>query len=182
MQGLTLAQVIDRIIASEGGYVDHPADRGGPTKFGITEAVARAGGYHGQMQDLPESTARRIYTDRYFRAPGFDLVASYSTLLAVELTDTGVNMGPKTAIKFLQRCLNAFNNDPESDIVVDGIIGLGTLDALSHYLLRRGKDGEAVLVRAVDHLQGARYIELAELDKSQEAFTYGWIRARTGVY
>ena len=33
---------IDELIEREGGYVCHPADRGGPTRFGITEAVARA--------------------------------------------------------------------------------------------------------------------------------------------
>jgi lysozyme family protein len=34
--------LIDALIEREGGYADHPADKGGPTCFGITEAVARA--------------------------------------------------------------------------------------------------------------------------------------------
>lgn len=34
--------LIDELIEREGGYVSHPADRGGPTMFGITEAEARA--------------------------------------------------------------------------------------------------------------------------------------------
>lgn len=182
MAGLTLAQIIDKVIAAEGGYSDNPADRGGPTMYGITEAVARANGYTGPMQDLPESTARRIYTNKYFNAPGFDLVAGHSIGVAIELTDTGVNMGPRTAVKFLQRCLNALNNGGWPDVEVDGSIGEKTMQALSAFLLRRGKDGEPVLIRAMDCLQGARYIELAELDHAQEAFTFGWIRARTGNY
>ena len=35
-------QLVDGLIAREGGFVDHPADRGGATNWGITEAVARA--------------------------------------------------------------------------------------------------------------------------------------------
>jgi len=37
-------ELIDRVIGVEGGYADHPADRGGPTRWGITQAVARAYG------------------------------------------------------------------------------------------------------------------------------------------
>ena len=37
-------ELIDELIEREGGFVSHPADRGGPTRYGITEAVARAHG------------------------------------------------------------------------------------------------------------------------------------------
>ena len=51
--------LIDAVIDCEGGYANHPADRGGPTKYGITEAVARAHGYSGAMRNLPRDEARR---------------------------------------------------------------------------------------------------------------------------
>ena len=33
--------MIEATIGKEGGYSNHPADRGGPTRWGITERVAR---------------------------------------------------------------------------------------------------------------------------------------------
>ena len=47
--------LIDALIDREGGFVDHPADSGGPTCFGITQAVARAHGYAGPMRQLPRT-------------------------------------------------------------------------------------------------------------------------------
>ena len=49
--------LIDAVIDREGRYVNHPADRGGPTRWGVTEAVARAQGYAGPMRDLPRAEA-----------------------------------------------------------------------------------------------------------------------------
>ena len=67
--------LIDALIEREGGYVDHPADRGGPTCFGITEAVARAHGYAGRMANLPRDEAAAIYRRLYWLRPRFDEVA-----------------------------------------------------------------------------------------------------------
>ena len=53
-----------RVVLIEGGYSDNPLDSGGKTKYGITEAVARAYGYTGEMRDLPLSVARAIYHER----------------------------------------------------------------------------------------------------------------------
>jgi lysozyme family protein len=36
--------LIEEVVAREGGYSDHPADEGGATRWGVTEAVARAHG------------------------------------------------------------------------------------------------------------------------------------------
>ena len=41
---MNIDELIDALIEREGGYVNHPSDRGGATKYGITEAVARAPG------------------------------------------------------------------------------------------------------------------------------------------
>ena len=102
--------------------------------------------------------------------------------VAAELFDTAVNMGPETATGFLQRALNALNRAARDypDIAVDREIGPRTLSALDGFLAARGKGGETILLRAMEALQGERYIALAERRPSQEAFLYGWLANRIG--
>lgn len=174
--------LIDAVIDREGRYVNHPADRGGATCWGITEAVARAEGYAGAMRTLPRDTAAAIYRRLYWLRPGFDKVALRAPAIAAELFDTGVNMGTGTAVGFLQRALNALNRAARDypDIAVDRAIGPRTLAALDGFLKARGTGGETVLLRAMEALQGERYIALAERRPSQEAFLYGWLANRMG--
>jgi lysozyme family protein len=177
-----IKELIDDIIAREGDFVDHPADRGGPTRWGITQAVASRHGYHGDMRHLPQSEAAAIYEQRYWLAPAFDQVATLAPQLAAELFDIGVNMGTGVATGFLQRALNALNRNAYDyqDIRVDRNVGPATLRALRLFLRVRGATAETILVKAVDALQGAHYVRLAEVRPSQEAFLYGWLANRIG--
>jgi len=180
---MPIDELIDALIDREGGYANHPADRGGPTKYGITEAVARAHGYRGPMRSLPRDEAVAIYKRLYWLRPNFDQVAKRSGAVAAELFDTGANMGPAVAATFLQRALSALNRDRKdySDLVPDGRIGPATLAALDTFLDLRGKGpGETVLLRALDALQGERYLRLAERRPANEAFLYGWLANRIG--
>ncbi len=172
--------VIDGIIEREKGYVDHPADRGGPTNFGITLAVARANGYQGDMRSLPLDLARSIYTRRYITEPRFDQVGALDSDLATELIDTGVNMGPGRAAEFLQRWLNGFNDTGSryADLFVDGRLGPVSIDALRAFLRWRGAQGAKVLLKGLNSIQGTRYLEIAEKDRTQRAFLFGWISGR----
>ena len=176
-----IEQMIDEIIKREGGYVNHPSDRGGPTRWGITQAVARANGYMGSMQDLPVDFARAVYRAEYYTKPRFDQIAALSPVLAQELFDTGVNCGVGFAKPLIQRALNLLNQNGAGgwpDLVVDGVLGNKTIDALKVYLSKRGVQGEAVLLKILNIMQGQRYIEIVERNPSQEAFFYGWIAHR----
>lgn len=177
---MIVTDVIDALIAREGEYSDHPSDRGGPTRFGITEQVARAWGYAGHMRDLPRETAEAIYLERYWTGPGFNQVAARTDAIAEEMLDTGVNMGPMVASKFLQRALNVLNRGASAypDVAVDGVIGRMTLYALDRFIAARGPEGLKVLLRMLNAQQSVRYIELAEARPSQEEFEYGWQRER----
>lgn len=174
--------LIDTVLDREGGYANHPADRGGETNYGITAAIARANGYDGPMRALPLATARSIYRQLYWLRPRFDAVADHAPTVAAELFDTGVNMGPPVAAAFLQRALNALNRGATDypDMPVDGRIGDTTLAGLAAFLKRRWAGGEAVLVKAIEALQGERYVALAERRPANEAFLYGWIANRIG--
>lgn len=176
----TIRGIIDGVIAREGGHVNDPRDAGGETIWGITKAVARANGWAGPMREMPRQKAFDIYWQRYVRDPKFDRIADMNAAIAAECIDTGVNMGPSWGAIFLQRALNGLNNQGKlyKDIAVDGAVGPGTVGALAAYLKHRGAEGVAVLLCAMNCLQGARYIELAEKRGANEAFLYGWLRER----
>jgi lysozyme family protein len=182
MTKLTIEELIDDVIEREGGYVNHPADRGGPTRWGITEVVARRSGYMGDLRVLPQCDAAAIYKRLYWTAPGFHKIAELAPKLAAELFDTGINMGTGTATGFLQRALNALNRNGRDyrDIAVDRRIGPATLLALHSFFRQRGDAGQSVLLKAVEALQGAHYVRLAETRPSQEAFLHGWLANRIG--
>ena len=134
---MNIEQYLKELIDREGGYVNNPADRGGPTKYGITEAVARANGYKGNMRDLPLDVTKSIYRQQYWISPRFDQVNTISSAVAEELLDTGVNCGTGFAKPLLQRALNLLNNQGKGswpDIAVDGVYGPATLNALKTYL------------------------------------------------
>ena len=175
-------KVINKIIDVEGGDVDDPSDSGGATNFGITENVARLNGYTGKMKDLPRSVAYKIYTAKYWDSVRADDLEKFSESLAHEVVDTAVNMGVSRASKFLQRSLNSLNNKGSfyPDLTVDGQLGPATIRALGEYSGIRGEHGIGVLIKCLDCLQGAYYIELTEKREKDERFLYGWISNRVG--
>jgi lysozyme family protein len=177
-----IEQWIDEVMDREGGFVNHQADRGGATRWGITEKVARSDGYRGDMRALSRAQAAAIYRRLYWDRPGFAAVAQRAPTVAAELFDTGVNMGVTVAGVFLQRALNALNRGASDypDLVLDGQAGPQTLRALDAFLEGRGKGAAAVLVKAMEALQGERYLALAERRPANEAFLYGWLANRVG--
>ncbi len=179
---MDIPRLFDRVIGVEGGYSNHPADKGGPTRWGITEQVARAYGYGDDMRHLPRDVAVQIYRKKYLIEPGLDRVAALAPALGAELFDTGVNMGTSVPGRFLQRALNAFNRSGQDypDIAVDGRVGSITIARLSAFLKLRGALGETVLIRACDAQQGTRYLEICEGRELNEAFAFGWFANRVG--
>lgn len=178
---MSIDKFVNHLIEREGGYVNNPKDKGGPTRYGITLAVARANGYKGEMIEFPISMAQLIYKKQYWLDPRFDKVFLQSPAIAEELLDTGVNCGISFAKPLLQRALNLMNNQGQAgfvDLDDDGVYGKMTLDALAIYLKKRGTVGEKTLLKVLNILQGGRYIEITERNPAQKEFFYGWITNR----
>ena len=174
---MNIDNMLTQLLKHEGGYVNHSADRGGETNWGVTIAVARANGYTGPMRDMTKDQALDIYRKQYFFKPGFDKVMELSPAIAFELFDTGVNMGPTVPSRWLQRALNGLSRQGKdfSILKVDGDIGAGTIGALKAYLDKRGDEGEHRLLALLNALQGARYLDITEKNPSQSAFLFGWL-------
>lgn len=177
---MSFEKCIESVLAHEGGYVNDPRDSGGETNWGVTVAVARAFGYTGLMRDMTREQAKAIYKARFWDTMLLDDVARLSPAIAAELFDTGVNQGVGRAGEYLQRALNVLNNGGTMyrDIAVDGRVGRITVACLAEYLARRGQRGESVMLRALNGLQAAFYITLAEQRAKDEAFVFGWLSNR----
>ncbi len=99
--------LITDVIRREAGYSNHPNDRGGPTKYGITQATLSSWrGYAVTAADVEALTipeARQIYRAVFFR--GLEGVTDSRVLEF--LFDYSANSGPGRAVKALMVVLGA---------------------------------------------------------------------------
>lgn len=153
--------IIADIIEREGGYVDRTEDRGGPTKFGITQKTLSQWRKHPcqktDIENLTEAEARQILTELFLFAPGF--VHLNDPNLRAFMTDWGVNSGPTIPVKALQQAMGT---------TADGIIGPSTLKAANQ------ADASALYKRLYQsrlHFIG----HLIGRDASQAIFAEGWL-------
>jgi lysozyme family protein len=163
-------------IQKEGSvFTNNPADRGGPTKYGITQAVYSRY-YPGSVATITYDTAYNIYLNEFWIKPKFDQIDAIDSVIAYRMFDWGVNSGPGQPVKALQRSLNVLNQQGKDypDIAADGALGPATIAALRAFVGKRGADGVKVMRGMLQSLQSVFYIELAERVPSQETFEYGW--------
>lgn len=180
-----MKKIILDMMDREGQFVDHPDDLGGPTNFGITLKTYQRihpGATVNDLKRMTFSEAYNIFENEYFYKPKIDMLEYYSVAVAEKVLDCGVNAGHVTAIKFLQESLNILNyvngRYLYDDLVVDGVIGRKTVDALNFFLNARPREGESVLLKALNCLQGAYYINITKSRKENKSFIYGWLNRR----
>lgn len=177
---MSVQAIIEGVIGREGSYSNNPADAGGETMWGITIAVARSYGYTGQMRDMPRDVAAQIYLKQYFMDPGFHAIFTIHSGIAEKMVDQGVNCGVKQPAKWLQRTLNCLNRGGKlyADVAVDGDAGQATRFALQSLLQVRGEAGARAVIKALNCLQGAHYIDITERRAANEEFVFGWLTNR----
>ena len=105
---ITYASIVADILDREGSsFTNIPGDKGGPTKYGITqEALSdylNRKALVSEVQSLNEQLATKIYMQLYIVRPGFDRFNNMA--LTEQLVDAGVQHGPTMAVKLLQRSL-----------------------------------------------------------------------------
>lgn len=167
----------------EGIYSIDSDDRGGETAWGIArnrwphwpgwkiiDRLKRSGNLLAQLANHAELKSMR---DAFYKREFWDKLrldqVRYQPI-ANELFDTAVNQGVKLQAFNLQRCLNISNQGGKyyPDLVVDGYVGPITIAALNSHPRPYN------VLKALNVLQGAKYIELCENDKSQEKYFHGW--------
>lgn len=146
---MTFDDAFERLIGHEGGYVNHPADPGGETNFGITRRT-----YPGEdIKGMTLDRAKFLYRRDFWGPAGCEVVPE---ALRFDLFDMAVNSGPTVAIRMLQATVGETQ---------DGVIGPRTLQAIN----------AMPVTRLLARFNGRRLAFMASLP-NWPAFGRGWAR------
>jgi lysozyme family protein len=149
-------EIISTVLKHEGGYVHDPKDLGGETNFGITKRW-----YPDiDIKNLTKEKAVEIYKKDYWDRFKLDEFPKHLQHIYFDMV---VNMGVRNAGKVIQRACNSKG----SKLVVDGIAGSGTRQAVKNCRLEHDRI-KAFRIRY--------YCDLINAKPEQEKFFYGWVR------
>lgn len=108
MAASTYDDALRRLLAHEGGYSNHPADPGGPTKYGITLSVyrryAKPDATPADVRAMTVTDAKAIYRARYWNALRCDELPAG---VDYAVFDYGVNSGVARAARVLRHVVGA---------------------------------------------------------------------------
>jgi len=161
----------------EGGYVDHPNDPGGATKYGMSLRYLRRrgdllGDFDGDgdvdvhdIRAMTEPQAKHAYEIGFWGPNRLNSVKSQ--LLANKIFDMAVNMGSKQAWRLAQRAATRHGQE----LVDDGIVGRKTLAAMNALL-----DVDYDVLATLRELQRGFYEGIMEQKPDLRAFRLGWLR------
>lgn len=160
---------IDTILKHEGGYVNHKADKGGPTNFGITihtysKWLGRPATIN-EVKNMEESTAREIYETSYLTGPRIHLLPDPPQTLVLDMS---VNHGPRNAIRMVQRVVNLAGFGP---ISVDGVLGPNTRKHVDRAIEAMGPYFQNALVDERNRF----FRSIVRRNPDQEVFLRGWL-------
>lgn len=165
-----MQHIIERVIRNEGGFVNLPKKAGGPTKFGVTQRTYEA--YIGrsataqEIKGISVDTAVEIYERNYFTGPRINTL---DDLVQPIMLDMALTIGPKVAIKLLQRLINAAGFGPTT---MDGVIGPQTRAGVSSAVTKMGK----VFVNALVEEWKQHYRLVVAGDPDKKILLDGWLQ------
>lgn len=173
-------RMIDRLMNREGGFVDRPLDRGGPTNHGIALATLEAArGYPvsaGDVRALGKDEAADIYQRLWFNHSRLQLAEWPYRRLAEVTLDAAVmfSLGRSMAVKWVQEACNRRMKMPGSiPLAVDGWAGIKTQFAMARH-------EEAALVGDVIGARLLKHARVVAADPDQAAFLVGWSNRAVG--
>lgn len=166
---MTVDEIIDNTIKQEGAkYTDDPADSGGATRYGITQATLTLALHHPatkqDVANLTENQAKVIYKNLFFYGPRIDLLPE--SLQSV-VYDFGVNAGQGTAIRALQTVCTLAGFPCN----VDGLMGPATAEVVKTAYEAMGP----LLNNAYCEWRCQFYEELAARRPKDMRFLKGWL-------
>jgi lysozyme family protein len=143
---------LQKVIQHEGGFTNNPNDRGGPTKYGITQADMPSR----NIIEITVDDAITYYKEHYIK-PLYAQINNQA--LGEKLVDMGVLFGVGTAVKLLQISLS-------SGIAVapDGAFGPNTLAAVN-------ENGNVDAYRIVLYNHA---MDVVNRNPNDAAFLQGW--------
>ncbi len=156
-------EAFNEVIMAEGGYVDHPLDKGGKTKYGISQRWYP----HEDIKNLTMARAKEIYRRDYWDKLLLDRIISDQ--IASEVFDTAINMGPRSATWCVQ---NAINFLKPGTLRVDKQMGLRTISAVNAWI----GVNEETLFKCLNGFQFIRYVHIIEERPDQAVFSAGWMK------
>lgn len=163
---IPLDQALDYVLANEGGFSDHPADRGGATRYGITkETASRWRGYPvsvAEMREFPIYEARKIYEAWYWKPIGCDKILDAN--IATAMFDIGIVRGTGVSALYAQQVCNHRG----AKLVEDHQIGPKSVAAINS--IPRGD-----FIRAFASRAESGFRSIVAANASQEVFLRGWL-------
>lgn len=151
-------KIIPWVLQHEGGYVNHPNDPGGETKYGITKRTYP----ELDIKNLTLDQAKQIYYEDWWKRQQYDKIED--PRVAAKVFDTAINTGPSPAHVMLQRSLHACG---KRYVTIDGVLGPQTFGATN-------STRSDWLLLAFQAEQAAYYRLLVSLNSSFKDFLRGW--------
>lgn len=152
-------EAIEHVLKWEGGYVNHPSDPGGATKFGITKKRYPAL----DIKNLTLSKAKKIYKSDFWDKFKIDNINSQDT--ATHYLDLTILHNNRDAAKMVQRALN----DIGIKTTIDGIAGSNTFKNIN-------RADQNKLNKAIGERRKSFFEFLIQRKPSLNEFRSGWIK------